>query len=415
MKKYTSYHTSIKLLAKRNTLPDSYYSAIDRSTIWRWKNESDSKYFGSELQEVEVLESFISRKEAQVMMKTYMKVVLLLVSAISGSKSFYQLLRNNKEGLVHAIHRYHKKIDTRLVLRLLKIPVSVFYYWKNKVLYKCEASPLKLCKRVYPLQLTVNEVLVIKELVSSEQFKYWPICSLAWYATRENLLHISLATWYKYIHILGLNRTRIRKKKRYPTGIVATETNQIWHADITVVKSLDGLKSYVYLLMDNFSKYIINWRIEPVVSGEIRVQTIMDGYQQHINQNKDVQLIVDGGPENNNHKMDVYLNSSEINIQKLIALKDIPFSNSLIEAQNKILKYRYLFKYQYQDIGALRNALDWIIPDYNDQRPHNSLKGLTPYEAFTGKTFDIEEHSDKMKQSKQNRLTENKKRLCEIC
>lgn len=59
-----------KTTCKRNTLPDSYYSAIDCSTIWRWKNESDSKYFGSELQEVEVLERFNSRKEAQVMMKT---------------------------------------------------------------------------------------------------------------------------------------------------------------------------------------------------------------------------------------------------------------------------------------------------------------------------------------------------------
>lgn len=316
---------------------------------------------------------------------------------------------------MNTIHRYRKEIDSGLVLRLLKIPVSVFYYWKNIVLYKCETSPLKLCKRVYPLQLTTSEVSVIKDLVSSEQFKYWPICSIAWYTARENLLHISMATWYKYVHILGLNRPRIRKKKRYPTGIVATEPNQIWHADITVVKSLDGLKSYVYLLMDNFSKYIINWRVEPVVSGEIRAQTIKDGYEQHNNQNKDIQLIVDGGPENNNCKLDTYLNASEISIQKLIALKDIPFSNSLIEAQNKILKYRYLFKCQYQDIGALRNALDWIIPDYNDQRPHNSLKGLTPYEAFTGKTFDIEEHSDKMKQSKQNRLTENKKILCTIC
>ncbi|MBI9067278.1 MAG: transposase [Salinivirgaceae bacterium] len=325
------------------------------------------------------------------------------------------MLQNNKEGLVHAMHRYHKKIDTGLVLRLLKIPVSVFYYWKNRVLYKCETSPLKLCKRVYPLQLTENEVSVIKELVSSEQFKYWPICSLAWYAARENLLHISLATWYKYIHILGLNRTRIRKKKRYPTGIVATEPNQIWHADITVVKSLDGLKSYVYLLMDNFSKYIINWRVEPVVSGEIRVQTIMDGYQQHINQNRDMQLIIDGGQENNNYKMDEYVNSNEINIQKLIALKDIPFSNSLIEAQNKLLKYRYLFKCQYQDIGELRNVLNWIVPDYNNRRPHNSLKGLTPYEAFTGKTFDIGEQVQRMKQSRKNRITQNKKRLCEIC
>lgn len=98
----------------------------------------------------------------------------------------------------------------------------------------------------------------------------------------------------------------------------------------------------MYLLIDNFSKYIINWRGEPVVSGEIRVQTIINGYQQHIHQNKDVQLIIDGGPENNNHRMDDYINLSGINIQKQVALKDIPFSNSFIEAQNKLLKYRYL-------------------------------------------------------------------------
>ena len=122
-----------------------------------------------------------------------------------------------------------------------------------------------------------------------------------------------------------------------------------------------------------------------------------------------MQFIIDGGPENNNHRMDDYINSSGINIQKLVALKDIPFSNSLIEAQNKLLKYRHLFKCQYQDIGALRNALNWIVPDYNDQRPHNSLKGLTPYEAYTGKTFDIEEHGDKMKQSRKNRLQKTRK------
>ncbi len=415
MKKYRAYHTTIKQLAKRNTLPCIYASSIDRTTLWRWKQESDDKYTGSKLQEVEVLESFISRKEAQVMMKTYMKVVLSLGSVISGSTTLYRLLQQNKEGLVQTLHKYRGIIDIKLVLRLLKVPVSVFHYWKNQVFYKCKTSPLNLCKRFYPLQLTDNEVSVLKELVSSEQFKYWPICSIYWYAARENLLHISLATWYKYVHILGLNSARVSKKKSYPTGIVTRAPNQIWHADITVVKSLDGIKNYVYLLMDNFSRYIINWRVEPIVTGEIRVQTIMDGYREHMGQNQDLQLIIDGGPENNNHKMDEYVNSSEINIRKLVALKDVPFSNSLIEAQNKILKYRYLFKCQYQDIRALRNALEWIIPDYNNQRPHNSLKGLTPYEAFTGKAFDIEGHSVKMKQSRQNRITENKKRLCAIC
>ena len=415
MRKYNSYHTTLKQLAKRNSLPGQYSSVIDRSTLWRWKKEPDDKYRGSELQEVEVLESFISRKEAQVMMKTYLKVILSLGTLVSSAKAFSKLLQDNKEILVRTLDRYRSLIDTKLMLRLLKVPVSVFYYWKNQVQYKCETSPLKLCKRIYPLQLTANEVSVIRELVSSERFKYWPICSISWYATRENLLHISLSTWYKYVHLLGLSKMRITRKKPYPKGIEASVPNQIWHADITVVKSLDGIKNYVYLLMDNFSRYIINWRVEPVVSGVIRTQTVKDGYREHIIQNKNVQLIIDGGPENNNGQMDAYINSSEANIQKLVGLRDIPCSNSLIEAQNKLLKYRYLFKCQYQDIGALRRALDWIIPDYNNLRPHNSLKGLTPYESFTGKTFDTSEHRSKMERSRRNRLTKNKKRLCTIC
>jgi len=68
--------------------------------------------------------------------------------------------------------------------------------------------------------------------------------------------------------------------------------------------------------------------------------------------------------------MDNYIGCEGINISKLVALKDIPYSNSQIEAQNKLIKYRYLFKCQYQDIYALRKALEWIIQDYNHKRLH---------------------------------------------
>jgi putative transposase len=255
----------------------------------------------------------------------------------------------------------------------------------------------------------------MKELVISDQFKYWPICSIAWYATRENLMHASLATWYKYVKIMGLKSHRITKKKRYPQGITASTPNEKWHADITIVKTLDGIKNYVYLLMDNYSRYIINWRVEPVVSGKIRVETIKEAYQQNTEDNKNVDLIIDGGPENNNGEMDKYLCSETINISKLIAMKDIPYSNSLIEAQNKLIKYWYLFKCHYNDIDELRKVLDWIIYDYNNKRPHNSLRGLTPNEAYNGRTFDITAIKLKTEQAKQKRLIENRKNQCEIC
>ncbi len=178
MKKYKSYHTSLKQLAQRNTLPKSYTSNIDRSTLWRWRREPDNKYTGSELLDIEVLEEFISRKEAQTIMRNYIKLVLSLSSFLSVSNEFGRLLSANKETLVRVLSQYQKIIDIKMILRFFKLPVSVFYYWKNQVSYKCDTSPLGLCKRTYPHQLTEKEIIVIKELVSSDKFQYWPICSL---------------------------------------------------------------------------------------------------------------------------------------------------------------------------------------------------------------------------------------------
>lgn len=48
------------------------------------------------------------------------------------------------------------------------------------------------------------------------------------------------------------------------------------------------------------------------------------------------------GPENNNIYIDNFISQSEINIQKLFALRDIDYSNSMVEAINKIVKYQYL-------------------------------------------------------------------------
>ncbi len=74
---------------------------------------------------------------------------------------------------------------------------------------------------------------------------------------------------------------------------------------------------------------------------------------------------VDGGIENNNKAVDDYINSEEVSVQKLIAGKDIKFSNSIVEAQNKIIKYRYLFKHDFKDIHELNKSWKPNVSDYN--------------------------------------------------
>ena len=113
--------------------------------------------------------------------------------------------------------------------------------------------------------------------------------------------------------------------------------------------------------------------------------------------------------------MDDYISSEEVSVQKLIAGKDIKFSNSIVEAQNKILKYQYLFKHDFKNIHELRKLLDWIIIDYQYERPHHSLKGLTPFEALYEKGLPKDQWHQQIQDAKRIRLQQNVKKRCEIC
>ena len=416
MRTYNSYHTCIKQLAKRNNIPQTYMACIDRTTVWRWKKESDDKYLGKELTNIDLLGRFLERKESEIIIRAYLKVANAMSGILSVSNQLYKLLKQNKKAFIQIILRYKSRINLKLILRLCRIPVSVFHYWKHQVMKNCETSAIRLCKKIYLNQLTPREVSTMKELLTDRRFRFWPVCSIAYYALRENILNISLSTWYHYIHKLGIVRPVLQGKKSYGQGIRASQPHEIWNADIMITKTLDGMKNYIYFLMDNFSRMIINWRVEARVSGKVRLETIEEAYHKYIQGiGKDVILLVDGGVENNNNDMESFIRSDKISLRKLIAQKDITFSNSVIEAQNKLIRYGYLFKQDFQDIHDLRKGVEWIIIDYNYDRPHISLGGLTPFEASTGKNVPKERWHKQILCAHKFRLEENRRELCRIC
>ena len=86
-----------------------------------------------------------------------------------------------------------------------------------------------------------------------------------------------------------------------------------------------------------------------------------------------IELYVDGGSENNNSHVSAFIKQTTIN--KIVARVDVTFSNSMIEAVNKILKYQYLFRKPIADQEHLQDAIRSAIDDYNN-RPHYALKGV---------------------------------------
>ena len=230
------------------------------------------------------------------------------------------------------------------------------------------------------------------------------------------MLHISLSTWYKYIQLLGLKRRFIRPPDK-TKGIVSTAPNQFLHVDTTFYPLPDGTKAAIVFVSDNFSKYILGWACSLRNSAQNVIEALQMALRTirkyHPDQLVSI-LVSDGGSENNALSVEEWLEiTQDPKITKIIALKDIAFSNSPIEAIHKIMK-RYIRKRDPRNFQQLINGLPAHISDYSDIRPHGSLQGYTPLETYAQKAISMD-FSEQSKLAKAKRASLNKAQGCKNC
>lgn len=236
---------------------------------------------------------------------------------------------------------------------------------------------------------------------------------MALHALRSNVLPLSLNTWYKYVNRLGLSRKvpSDRRKKNH-VGIRAERPHQVWHADITAFVTSDQVRHYIYLVADNFSRKIVAWKVATVVSAILRKKTITEALQNiHRQPDQTVLLLTDGGPEN---RLSKFIEQEQLPLQQATALVDVHYSNSLIEAHNKLIKYNYLYRMEISNGTQLEKAMKHIVEDFNN-RPHISLKGLSPNEAEQNLSVNHEQLSLNKETAAQDRKAYNQTHRCKQC
>jgi hypothetical protein len=128
-----------------------------------------------------------------------------------------------------------------------------------------------------------------------------------------------------------------------------------------------------------------------------------------------IHLITEGGSENKG-ELNTYLQNPDIKLKKLIAYQDIAYSNSAIEAFNKIVKYQELHLKNIPDIDTLERTLSDWIPIFNNQRPNRKGKYLlTPSELYNSNTIDPLRIKKRLDQARIDRIRFNKIYSCGIC
>ena len=416
-----SYHTTLKELTYHGLLPPKYEKLIPRTNLHRWRNDSFERYVGTEINKIadNHTELIKTLNEYPKMFQAYGRLVKTLVSVVEKSENFRKLVRDSKNQIVETIYRVQDIVPINKSIKIFKISSSTLNIWKKDVEYFCSKSFFNQCNRFYPNQILPQEIQKLKKALLNPATSHWSIKSVFYKGIRDGSVTMSLNSVYKLNRRLGI-RDKIKKrkfKKKRKIGIRATKPNQIWHADITILKTLDKKKYCIYLVIDNYSRKVLSFDIRERVSGLVTTSTIKEAFHKasKVTKNLNIKLIVDGGPENNNIYVDNFINQSQINIRKLVALKDIEYSNSMIENTNKVLKYQYLFPEHPNDYDDLLRLVKKFIDDFNNQRPHGQLKGLTPTEAFEGKTLPDDFKTLILKKSRLKRLEFNRNNRCNSC
>jgi putative transposase len=187
---------------------------------------------------------------------------------------------------------------------------------------------------------------------------------------------------YRVYCELGLNQKR-RAKRRVPQRLrqpltVPEQPNQVWSADFMSDALYGGHRFRTFNVIDDFNRESLAVEIDTSITGR-RLIRVFERLQ--IERGLPQRLRVDNGPEFLSAEFVSWAESARMEIQYI--QKGEPNQNAYIERFNRTFREEVLSLYMFQNLREVREATHWWRIDYNEHRPHDSLRDRTPAECMT--------------------------------
>lgn len=300
-----------------------------------------------------------------------------------------------REKVINAIKDAKKHAPLIECLRIIGLTKSTYYRWTSEFSPKINA--LGGIIRKSSNQLTDQEIFKLKEILTAKKYLHFPIASLHYYMLRTRELICSMQTWYRYLKLLGIkrwNQLGRERMKNNEEGIRATYPNELWHIDVTQVKLKGGKKAYVQVVVDNYSRYVLAWKVTDNIGALSTIKTLREAHKKTAEFGIETGVVMDGGGENIGAKVEDYIYSK--NFKRLIAQVDIESSNSLVEALFRSMKNNYLYHHDIRSITQLKYRVGFYLNQHNQVIPHSAFRGATPEEIYKNRWNERREHELKI-------------------
>ena len=161
-------------------------------------------------------------------------------------------------------------------------------------------------------------------------------------------------------------------------GVEVTRPNQVWAMDITYIPMAKGFV-YLAVVLDWFSRRVLSWRVSITMEASFCVETLEEALAKYV---KPEVFNTDQGSQFTCAAFTDVLTRNEIKIS--MDGKGAWRDNVFVERLWRSVKYEEVYLRAYDSVSEARTSLGRYLDLYNRRRPHSSLDGMTPDQAYFG-------------------------------
>ena len=305
---------------------------------------------------------------------------------------------SEKLEIIRIVEQSH--LPAKRTLDKLGVARRTFYRWYNRYL---EGGPEALADRPSGPSRVWNRIGedIQDQIVEMalEQTDLSPR-ELAVRFTDEKRYFVSEATVYRLLKahdlITSPAYTVIKAAEAFHTK--TTRPNEMWQTDFTYFKIIGWGWVYLSTVLDDFSRYIIAWKLCTTMRAEDVTDTLDMALAasgcDHANVLHRPRLLSDNGPSYIAGELAEYIEANQMS-----HVRGAPFhpqTQGKIERWHQTLKNRVLLE-NYFLPGDLQHQIEAFIEHYNYQRYHEGLDNVTPADAYFGRASAIIKRRERIK------------------
>ena len=306
---------------------------------------------------------------------------------------------SEKLEIIRIVEQSH--LPAKKTLDQLGIARRTFYRWYDRyleggpeALEDRPSRPIRVWNRI---SAEVQSQIVDMALEQSELSPR----ELAVRFTDEKRYFVSEATVYRLLkaHDLITSPAFVVIKAADEFRDKTTRPNEMWQTDFTYFKIIGWGWVYLSTVLDDFSRYIIAWKLCTTMRAEDVTDTLELALTASGCDSAKVlhkpRLLSDNGPSYIATELAEWIDANGMSHVRGAPLH--PQTQGKIERWHQTLKNRILLE-NYFLPGDLERQIEAFVEHYNHRRYHESLGNVTPADAYFGRASAIIEQRERIKQ-----------------